>query len=498
MMVPRTVFAELGGFDENYEIGYGDIDFCLRAGEAGYRVVYTPFAELVHHEGGTRGFSVPPNDVLRASNLMYERIKTGDAYFNPNLSYLYRQPTIADPREPDRREIVLRILHEFGLIDTIALEFKPEPGNTLVENPVAIQVDSPTDKNLLLISHELSLTGAPLILLDLARYLIDQDFGITVVSPIHGALQEQLEQMGAEVIINPFILRDAREVLRYLNHCDLIIANTILSWRGVYSAKALSKPCVWWVHESQFGLDYADKYPHVAGAFQAADVQVFPSRQTADIYAAYLNGKPVEIVHNGLNTRNLFPKDAADSIDINKHTFSIVNVASYEPRKGQDILANSLDYLPKNVEVDCYLIGRSLDWWFSQQLAFKAWRRNNLHILGELPHEEVLAYLRSADVFILPSRDEVLPMTLLEAMYFRKPIIASRVGGIPEVITNGEDGMIVDAGDEQLLAEYISRLFSDREYGRQLGEKGYEKLIREFSLEAFTSRWMGIISQLLE
>jgi glycosyltransferase involved in cell wall biosynthesis len=89
-------------------------------------------------------------------------------------------------------------------------------------------------------------------------------------------------------------------------------------------------------------------------------------------------------------------------------------------------------------------------------------------------------------------------MTLLEAMFYRKPIIASHVGGIPEVISNGEDGMIIDAGDEQLLAEYISRLFSDREYGRQLGEKGYEKLIREFSLEAFTSRWMGIISQLLE
>ena len=498
MMVPRTVFTELSGFDENYEIGYGDIDFCLRAGNAGYRVVYTPFAELIHHEGGTRGFSVPPSDVLRASNLMYEQIKTGDAYFNPNLSYLYRQPTIADLREPDRREIILRILHQFGLIDTIALEFKPEPGDTLVENPVIIQGDSYSKKNLVLISHELSLTGAPLILLDLARYLIDQDFGITVISPIHGALQKQLEQTGAEVIINPHILRDAREILRYLNNCDLVIANTILSWRAVYSAKAFSKPCVWWVHESHFGLDYADKYPQVTGAFQVADVLVFPSHQSADIYASYTVGKQAEIVHNGLDTRKLIPHDDKDPIEINKGAFSILNVASYEPRKGQDILVKSLDYLPKDVAVNCYLVGRSLDWWFSQKLAFSSRRRNNLHILGELPHEEVLAYLRSADVFVLPSRDEVLPMTLLEAMYYRKPVIASHVGGIPEVITDGEEGMLVDAEDEKLLAEYISRLYSDHEYGRQLGEKGYEKLIREFSLEAFTSRWIGIISQLLK
>ncbi len=57
MAMRREVFEELGGFDPAYQIGYGDIDICLRAGAASYRVVYTPFARVLHHEGATRGFN---------------------------------------------------------------------------------------------------------------------------------------------------------------------------------------------------------------------------------------------------------------------------------------------------------------------------------------------------------------------------------------------------------------------------------------------------------
>jgi glycosyltransferase involved in cell wall biosynthesis len=139
-----------------------------------------------------------------------------------------------------------------------------------------------------------------------------------------------------------------------------------------------------------------------------------------------------------------------------------------------------------------------LDWWFSQQISFKASRRKNLHILGELTHEKVLAYLQAADIFVLPSRDEVLPMSLLEAMYYSKPIIAARVGGIPEIISHGENGLILDDEDDQKLAAFISQLYEDRDYGKQLGEKGHEKLVRDLSIEAFGEKWVGIISQLTQ
>ena len=71
LMMRRTVFQQVGGFNSAYQIGYGDIDLCLRTVEAGYRVVYTPFARILHHEGGTRGLSLPASDVLRASCKMF-------------------------------------------------------------------------------------------------------------------------------------------------------------------------------------------------------------------------------------------------------------------------------------------------------------------------------------------------------------------------------------------------------------------------------------------
>lgn len=495
MMVPKAVFEELGGFDESYQVGYGDIDLCLRAGQAGYRVVYSPFATMLHHEGGTRGYSLPPSDVLRASYLMYDTVKAGDPYFNPNLSYLYRQPTVADPREPAREERILRILHDFGLIDTTALEMNPMPGESLVPAPVTIQEDKAPGKKLLIVSHELSLTGAPLTLADLARYLSENGFGITILSPTEGKLGETFQNFGAEVIINPLILRDSRELLRYMGSCDLLLANTILAWRAIYAAKAITKPCIWWVHESQFGLEFAAQYPKVKGAFRAADVIGFPTQATADLYTDFTNGERVEILHPGLDTTKLSPNYPFTLSEENGKKFTLVNVASYEPRKGQDILVKSLDQLDESYDIECYLIGRKLDWWFSQKLAFNANRKQNIHMVGELTNEDVLNHIQSADVFVLPSRDEALPMTLLEAMYFSKPVIASRSGGIPEIIDHGENGLIFEIEDYRQLSNHIQKLYDDKEFRRQIGKKGNEKLTTELTFEIQGKKWIEIISQ---
>ncbi|MBM3165934.1 MAG: glycosyltransferase [Chloroflexi bacterium] len=93
MMVKKEVFDRLGGFDENMKVGFGDIDFCLRAVERGYLNVYTPYAELYHHESATRGntvgkpfgFDPHPEDSQYFKHRWNKIIKNGDPYYNPNL-----------------------------------------------------------------------------------------------------------------------------------------------------------------------------------------------------------------------------------------------------------------------------------------------------------------------------------------------------------------------------------------------------------------------------
>jgi glycosyltransferase involved in cell wall biosynthesis len=342
----------------------------------------------------------------------------------------------------------------------------------------------------------MSLTGAPLILSDLARYLYGKGFSITVLSPTQGKLEQTFRDFGAEVIINPLILRDARELLRYIESCDLLVANTILSWRAIYSAKALGKPCIWWVHESQFGLEFSSQYPFVPGAFQAADVLAFPTQATAEIYAGFTLKDRTKILRSGLDTEKLDPVNHVQRKDGRKKLI-LVNIASYEPRKGQDILIKSLAQLPDEIEVECYLIGRRLDWWFSQKLSFSVRNKKNIHVMGELPNEEVLSRIQAADVFVLPSRDEALPMTLLEAMYFSKAIIASRSGGIPEVIEHGVNGLIFEIEDHRQLAGFIQDLYHDRSYLDRLGKNGNEKLFAELTFRVQGKKWEEIIESLL-
>ena len=100
MMARRDLFQRLGGFDDNLGVAFNDVDYCLRARERGYLIVYTPYAVLYHHEGGTRGTLHPQEDELYFRRRWGEPGKHRDPYYNPNLSL--RLPfTIKADDEPD-------------------------------------------------------------------------------------------------------------------------------------------------------------------------------------------------------------------------------------------------------------------------------------------------------------------------------------------------------------------------------------------------------------
>jgi len=87
MMVPRRVFDEVGGFDEDLRVVLNDVDLCLKARERGYLVVFTPDASLYHYEGSSRGKLHPPPDERVFEQRWKSLLDRGDPYYNPNLSY---------------------------------------------------------------------------------------------------------------------------------------------------------------------------------------------------------------------------------------------------------------------------------------------------------------------------------------------------------------------------------------------------------------------------
>ena len=102
-LVRREVYLQLGGFDENLAVTFNDIDFCLRLREAGYRIVWTPHAELIHHESASRGVDdSTPKQVRFLAEVDYMNSKWGemlqrDPFYNPNLSLGENLFTLAFP-----------------------------------------------------------------------------------------------------------------------------------------------------------------------------------------------------------------------------------------------------------------------------------------------------------------------------------------------------------------------------------------------------------------
>lgn len=96
LMVKKSLFDQLKGLDEDYKVAFNDVDFCMRIRQAGYLIVYTPYAELYHYESLSRGAEDTPEkverfngEVRRFQQRWGEELKKGDPYYNPNLSLEY-------------------------------------------------------------------------------------------------------------------------------------------------------------------------------------------------------------------------------------------------------------------------------------------------------------------------------------------------------------------------------------------------------------------------
>jgi len=502
MAMRRAVFEQLGGMDELYQVGFNDIDMCLRAVRAGYRVAYTPFARLLHHEGGSRGFTLPPSDVLRATVLMFPWVRAGDPFWSPNLAQMQRRPAVAPAQEDSHEERLLHILKDYELLDRNNYDLAPLVAANLDalewHGGASKQLASDLSKRLLLVSHELSFSGAPLVMYMLGRYLQRQGYTVAVLATAEGPLRERYSQAGMQVFVEPTLEQDARVATALLADYGATIVNTILNWRSVYAARAAGRPCIWWVHESQFGQGLAQRYQRVAGALALADAVMFPSKATADLYRAFAPDGDFVAVHTGLDMQPLEGHD--DAFRKRPNTVCIVALASIEPRKGQDVLLKALALLPGDVarQVDCYLVGRVLDWDFYRDLTKTAAAMRNVHIVGEVPHDRVTSYLRGSDIFALPSRDEALPISMMEAMHYAKAIVVTDVGGVAEVVEHEVNGLVVASQDAQALADSITALVRDPELMQRLGRNAQAKFDEYLTIERFGGEVVSLIQQLAD
>ena len=112
-------------------------------------------------------------------------------------------------------------------------------------------------------------------------------------------------------------------------------------------------------------------------------------------------------------------------------------------------------------------------------------------------HSDMPGIYAAIDIFVLPSLNEGLPMTILEAMAASKPVIATRVGAIPSVIKEGETGLLVDPGDADGLRDALARLLSDSDLCQCLGAAGHDWVRRNYTSEAMAMKYRQMYGEVL-
>ena len=103
----------------------------------------------------------------------------------------------------------------------------------------------------------------------------------------------------------------------------------------------------------------------------------------------------------------------------------------------------------------------------------------------------------ACDVVLAPSRYEPFGMVVLEAMAQAKPVIATRAGGIPEMIEHGQHGLLIPVDDQSVLADSIRQLIEQPDYRLQLGRQAQQRVSEQFSAEAYKLKMMQLYQQAL-
>ncbi|MDB5893303.1 MAG: hypothetical protein JWQ88_834 [Rhodoferax sp.] len=199
-----------------------------------------------------------------------------------------------------------------------------------------------------------------------------------------------------------------------------------------------------------------------------------------------------QVVYNGLEAR-AFANIAARAPGTPGRT--VLNVGKFEKKKGQDVLIRAFGRLAgDHPDLRLSLVGAVADALPALQALCAELNLNervDFHV--NVPHPEVGAHFQAATVFVLPSRSEPFGIVLLEAGAFSLPVVASHVGGVPEIVSDGQTGLLVPPDDVDRLAQAIRSLLDDPSKCRALGHGLHERVVTEFTWATACRRYAALL-----
>lgn len=345
--------------------------------------------------------------------------------------------------------------------------------------------------------------GAQVHVRDLARAFRDRECDVHVLVGSEGPFTEDLRASGIPVTTLRHLVRplhpsqdprgfvEIRRALRQLRPSLVHTHSSKAGWIGRAAAKSLGIPAVFTAH----GWAFTEGVPAVQrGTYWLAErlaaplssrvITVSEHDRRLAIRLRVLPAEKVVTVHNGMPDTPSLPLAGP-----NGKTVRMTMVARFQDQKDHSLLLQALSGLPSAPwELD--LIGDG-----PLQPAVEAQARG-LGLAGRVNflglRRDVAERLTRSQLFVLATRWEGFPYTILEAMRAGLPVVASDVGGVQEAVVHGETGLLVPRGDEQSLRQRLSEVLASPELRQRLGAAGRQRFEATFTFDRMIDKTAAV------
>ena len=232
------------------------------------------------------------------------------------------------------------------------------------------------------------------------------------------------------------------------------------------------------------------KKEYIKKTFAKAEKVIVLSESWKEFFKTIVDENKIVIMYNSVNIPQKQNKDSLSSLPTG------LFLGRIGQRKGTyDLIEVVKTLASKGIRIKILIAGDGeID--KAKELIKKENLEDNIELLGWIDNNKKKEYLKNVDFYILPSYDEGLPMSVLEAMSYSLPVITTDVGGIPEIIQNEKNGLLVKPGDKESLEKAIKDLLENDNLRKDLSQNAYKTILDKFNFEKYEEDLLKIYKQI--
>lgn len=356
--------------------------------------------------------------------------------------------------------------------------------------------------------------GAPIHVLQLVRHITQQGHEVALVAAAEPELIRRVNSLDARVFLNPHFVRPAKpltdiqalkpviQAVRSFDP-DLVHAHsTKAGFAARFAGALMRKPVIFTAHGWAFteGRSLWKRRLLALAERMAARVTakiICVSEHDRQLAIRWKVAKPEQLVviYNGVEPQPFLEVDRSyvrEKLCVGRSVV-LTFVGRLAPQKDPFTLLMALKALPEGLllivgdgelrsQVERFLQGQDL--------------QDRVRLLGQ--RSDIPQILAGSDIFILSSKWEGFPYAIIEAMMAGLPVVATRVGGVEEMVENRKTGYLVPANDPLALTKAIQRLLEEPELRKKMGQAGREKALRTFTLDRMLTQTQKVYEEVLD